>query len=55
VLEDPFVSDYIRANRTRDKISSVVGDQGIIFFLHVTAPRRVGEGDADGGGHWRER
>jgi hypothetical protein len=51
LLEDPFVGDDVGANRTRDKISSVVGDQNIIFFLHGTAPRRVSEGSADRGGH----
>jgi hypothetical protein len=55
VLEDPFVSDNIGANRARDKISNVVGDQNIIFFFHDTALGRVGEGSADGDGHRRER
>jgi hypothetical protein len=55
LLEDPFVGDDVGANRTRDKISSVVGDQNIIFFLHGTMPGWVGEGGADGGGHQRER
>jgi hypothetical protein len=55
VLEDPFASDDVEANRMRDKISSVVGDQSIIFFLHGTSSRRVTEGGTDGGGHWRER
>jgi hypothetical protein len=54
VLEDPFASDDIRANRMRDKITSVIGDQSIIFFVHDTTPRWVGEGDMDGGGHGRE-
>jgi hypothetical protein len=30
VIEDPIVSDDVGANRTRDKIPSVVGDQGNI-------------------------
>jgi hypothetical protein len=55
VLEDPFVDDDIGANRMRDKISSVVGDENSIFFLRGMTPRQVGEGGADGGGHQRER
>jgi hypothetical protein len=55
VLEDPFADDDVGANRTRDKISSVVGNQSIIFFLHGTAPGCVGEGSVDRGGHQRER
>jgi hypothetical protein len=52
VLEGPFTGDDIGANKTSDKISSVVGDQSIIFFLHGMTPGRV---DVDGGGHRRER
>jgi hypothetical protein len=55
VLEDPFVGDDVRVNRTRDKISSVVGDQSIIFFLHGMMPGQVCEGGVDGGGHQREQ
>jgi hypothetical protein len=55
VLEDPFASDEVGANRMRDKIPSVVGDQNIIFFLHGTTSRRVSEGSTDGGGHRREQ
>jgi hypothetical protein len=51
VLEDSFAGDDVGANRTRDKIPSIVGNQSIIFFLHGTTPGRVGEGGADGGGH----
>jgi hypothetical protein len=51
VLEDSFAGDNVGANRTRDKIPSIVGNQSIIFFLHGTTPGRVGEGSADGGGH----
>jgi hypothetical protein len=51
VLEDPFTGDDIGANRMRDKISSIVDDRSIIFFLYGTTPGRVGEGGADGGGH----
>jgi hypothetical protein len=53
VLEDPFASDNVGANRMRDKIPSVVADQIIVFFLHGTAQGRVGEGSMDGGGHHR--
>jgi hypothetical protein len=55
VLEDPFYGDDVGANRTRDKIPSVVGNQIIIFCLYGVAPGRVGEGSTDGGGHRRER
>jgi hypothetical protein len=55
VLEDPFSGDDVGANMTRDKVSSVVGDQSIIFFLHGVAPGWVDEGSADRGGHRRER
>jgi hypothetical protein len=48
VLEDPFLGDDVGANRTRDKIPSVVGDQSIIFFFHSTTPRWVDKGSADG-------
>jgi hypothetical protein len=54
VLEDPFASDDVGANRMRDKISSVVGHQSIIFLFHGTALGRVSEGNVDGGGHRRE-
>jgi hypothetical protein len=54
VLEDPLVGDDVGANRMRYKISSAVGDQNIIFFLHGTARGQVGEGGVDRGGHWRE-
>jgi hypothetical protein len=40
VLEDPFVGDNDGANRTRDKIPSIIGDQNIIFFFHGTASGR---------------
>jgi hypothetical protein len=54
VLEDPLAGDDVGANRTRDKIPSVVGDQSSIFILHGMTPGQVGEGSADGGGHRRE-
>jgi hypothetical protein len=55
VIEDPFAGDDVGANRMRDKIPSVVGDQRIIFFLHGVVLGWVNEGDIDGGGHRRER
>jgi hypothetical protein len=55
VLEDPFAGDDVGANRTRDKLPSIVGDQSIIIFFHGTAPGWVSEGGADRGGHRRER
>jgi hypothetical protein len=55
VLEDPFVGDDVRVNRTRDKIPSVVGDQSIIFFLRGTTQGQIGKDGADGGGHQREQ
>jgi hypothetical protein len=51
VLEDPFVGDYIGANGVRDKISCVVGDQGIKFLFHGAAPVQINEGGTDRGGH----
>jgi hypothetical protein len=55
VLEDSFADDDVGANRMRDKIPSIIGDQSIIIFFHGTTPGRVGKGDADGNGHRRER
>jgi hypothetical protein len=54
VLEDPFIGDDVGANRMRDKIPSIVGDQTIIFFLHVVVPGWIGKDGAEGGGHRRE-
>jgi hypothetical protein len=54
VLEDSFAGDDIGANKTRDKLPSIIGDQSIIFFFHGTVAGRVDEGSADGGGHRRE-
>jgi hypothetical protein len=51
VLENPFAGDDVRANRARDKILGVVGDQGSKLFFHGTTPIRIDEGDTDGGGH----
>jgi hypothetical protein len=55
MLEDLFTGDDVGANRMRDKILSVVGNQSIIFFFHGMTAGRVDEGGADGGGHRRER
>jgi hypothetical protein len=55
VLEEPFAGDDVGANRMRDKITSVIGEQSIIFFFHGMAPGRVSKGGADRGGHQRER
>jgi hypothetical protein len=52
VLEDPFVGDDVGVNRVRDKIPSVVDDQGSKFFFHGAAPVQIDEGGTDGGGHW---
>jgi hypothetical protein len=52
VLEDPFVGDYVGANVVRDKILSIVGDQGSKFFFHVMAPVGINEGGVNRGGHW---
>jgi hypothetical protein len=54
LLKDPFADDDVGANRTRDKISSIIGDKSIIFFFHGTMPGQVDEGGMDGGGHQRE-
>jgi hypothetical protein len=51
VLDDPFAGDDVGVNRTRDKLSSVVGDQSIILFFHGMTPGWV---SADRGGYRRE-
>jgi hypothetical protein len=51
VLEDPFVGDYVGANVVRDKILSIVGDQGSKFFFYVIAPVGINKGGMNGGGH----
>jgi hypothetical protein len=51
VLLNPFVSDDVGANRARDKIPGVVGDQGSKPFFHGTVPFWIDEGGADRGGH----
>jgi hypothetical protein len=54
VLENSLVGDDVGANGARDKIPSVVGDQGSKFFFHGTVPIWIDEGGADGGGHRRQ-
>jgi hypothetical protein len=51
MLENSFSSDDVGANRARDKISGVIGDQGNKFFFHGTTPVRIDEGGVDTGGH----
>jgi hypothetical protein len=57
VLENPLADDDVGANRTRDKISCVVGDQGNKLFFHGATLVRIDEGGTDGGGYrqqgWR--
>jgi hypothetical protein len=55
VLEDLFTDDDVGANRKREKIPSVVGDQSNIFFFYGTVAGWVDEGGVDGGGYRRER
>jgi hypothetical protein len=55
VLEASFAKDDVGANRTTDKIPSVVANQSIIFFFHGMMPGRVDEGGTDGSGHRREK
>jgi hypothetical protein len=55
VLEDPFADDDVGANKMRDKIASVVGDQSITFFFHGMVLGWVSKGNADEGGHRREQ
>jgi hypothetical protein len=51
VLKNSLTGDDVGANEVRDKIPSVVGDQGSKFFFHGTAPIRIDEGGMDRGGH----
>jgi hypothetical protein len=44
VLEYPLVGDNIDTTRARNQVSSVVGHEGGIFFLHSRPPIRIGEG-----------
>jgi hypothetical protein len=43
VLENPFDSDDVGANGARDKIPSVVGDQGSKLFFHDTMLVQIDE------------
>jgi hypothetical protein len=54
VLENLFVGDDVGSNGARDKIPGVVGDQGSKFIFHGAMPVWIDEGNADGGGHWRQ-
>jgi len=44
VLENPFPGDHIRLGRTRDKIPSVVVQEGSMVFFHGLTPVRVSKG-----------
>jgi hypothetical protein len=51
VLKNPPTGDDVKANEARDKIPSVVCDQGSKFLFHGATPIRINEGGADRGGH----
>jgi hypothetical protein len=51
VLENSLTGDDVGANRMRDKISGVVGDQGSKLFFHDVRLVRIDEGGAYGGGY----
>jgi hypothetical protein len=51
VHENSFAGDDVGANGMRDKIPSVVGDQGSKLFLHGVMPVRIDKGGANGGGN----
>jgi hypothetical protein len=51
VLEDPFTGDNVGANGARDKISSIVGDQGSKLFFDGAMSVRINEGGVDRAGH----
>jgi hypothetical protein len=51
VLENLFVGDNVGANRARDKIRGVVGDQGSKLFFHGATLVQIDEGGVNGGGH----
>jgi hypothetical protein len=44
VLEDPLVRDNIGATGARNQVTSVVGHESGILFLHSHPPMRIGEG-----------
>jgi hypothetical protein len=48
VLENPLAGDDVGANRARDKISGVVGDQGSKLFFYGVASVQI---NADGKGY----
>jgi hypothetical protein len=54
MLENPLADDDVGGNMTRDKIPSVVGDQGSKLFFHGAMPVQIDEGRADKGGYWRQ-
>jgi hypothetical protein len=51
VLGNPLASDDVGANRMRDKIPGVVGDQGSKLFFHGAMPVQIDKGSTDGGGY----
>jgi hypothetical protein len=51
VPENLFAGDDVGANRARDKIPCVVGDQGSKLFFHGTPLVQINEGSMDGEGH----
>jgi hypothetical protein len=55
VLKNPLAGDDVGANRTRDKISCVFGDQGSKLFFHDAMPVQIGKGGVDEGGYRRQR
>jgi hypothetical protein len=54
VLEDLFTGDDVGANKVRDKIPGVVGDQGNKFFFHGVVPLQIDEGSVDRGEHQQQ-
>jgi hypothetical protein len=48
VLKNPLAGDDVGANRARDKISGVVGDQGSKLFFYGVASVQI---NADGKGY----
>jgi hypothetical protein len=54
VLENSFAGDDVGANRVKDKILGVVGDQGSKLFFHGAAPVRINKGGTNEGGHRRQ-
>jgi hypothetical protein len=51
VLENLLAGDDVGANRARDKILGVIGDQGNNFFFYGAAPIQIDKGSTDVGGH----